>query len=135
MQNLYTKNLDDVIRNNFSCTHISWLKSCTCYSCIVFLIICFYRIPRFQLWLELLFRRNTMNYSRRTPAMNTVRSDCLLLSYHFLQIKVCFVIYKSFFQISFQTLKLTSTHVSWTLMLIIIKDIQIIVVCYTLVVF
>ena len=48
--------------------------------------------------------------------------------------KVCFAIYKSFFNIIFQTLKLTGTHVIWTLMLIAMY-LVIIAICYSLVVF
>ena len=116
---------------------------CICIYMYIYIYICiqmrggYYRIvgkygmPRFHLWLELLFRRNTMKYSR-TPRCNAVRSEGLLMSYHFLQIKICFVIYKSF-SCKF-SLKLITTYVIWILMLIIVY-IQIIVVCYTSVVF
>ena len=36
-----------------------------------------YGIPRFQLCMVLLFRRNTMNYSRRTPMMQCSKKQKL----------------------------------------------------------
>ena len=74
------------------------------------------------------------NIQEGLPWCNSIRSESLLLLlYHFLQISVCFVFFKSFFG-KFSNIKLTSTHVIWTFILIIMY-IQIIVVCYTLVAF
>ena len=95
-----------------------------------------YEISRFQLWLVLLFHRNTMSYSRRTPMMQCSKKQPLVVVLAVSTDESVFCELQEFFQISFQTLKLTSAHVIWTLVLIIfIMYILLIVVCYTLVVF
>ena len=93
-----------------------------------------YGIPRFQLWLVLLFHRNIINYSRRSPRMQCNKKRKLVVVVPFSTEQSVFCDLQEFFRVSFQALKLTSTYVIWTLMLIIMY-IQIIVVCYTLVVF
>ena len=42
-----------------------------------------YGIPRFQLWLVLLFRKNIMNYSRRTPTIQYSKKWLLILAIPF----------------------------------------------------
>ena len=76
----------------------------------------------------------SMNYSRRTPMMQRSKKRSLVVVVPFSIDQSVFCDLQEFFQQSFQILNLTSTHVIWTLMLIIMFA-QIIVVCYALVVF
>ena len=69
-----------------------------------------YGIPRIQLSLVLLFRRNTMNYLRRTPTMKCSEKRSLVIV-PFSTDQSLFGDFQEFFQVSFQALKLTSAHV------------------------
>ena len=88
-----------------------------------------YGVLRFQLWLALVLRRNTMNYSKRSPMMQWSKKRKLVAVVPFSTDQSVFCHLQEFFQARFQTLKLTCTHVIWTLMLIIMY-IQVIVVCH-----
>ena len=84
--------------------------------------------------LVLIIRRNTMNYSKSIPSMQRSKKRPLVVIVTFSSNQSVFCYLREFFHISFQTLKLASTYVIRTLMLIKM-NIQIIVACYTLVIF
>ena len=65
------------------------------------------------------FDRNTMNYIRRIPTMQCKKKRPLVVIEPFSADQSVFCGLQEFFQVIFQILKLTSTHVIWRLMLII----------------
>ena len=73
-----------------------------------------YGIPRFQLFVEsyfvLLLPRNTMDYSRKPPTMQCSKKRPLVVFVPFSTDQYVFCDLQEFHQISFLTLKLTSTH-------------------------
>ena len=70
-----------------------------------------YGIPRFQLKLGLLYRRNTMNYSKGTPMMQCSKKRKLVVIVQFSTDQRPFCDLQEFFQVSFQTLQHTNTYV------------------------
>ena len=65
-------------------------------------------ISRFQLWLLLLFRRNTMNYSKKTLAMLCSNKRKLAAIASFFTDQSVFCDLQEFFLLNFWILKLTS---------------------------
>ena len=61
-----------------------------------------YEIPKFQLWLGLLFHRNTMNFSRRTPTMQCSKKQLLVVVVPFSTVQNMFCDLQKFFQIIFK---------------------------------
>ena len=70
-----------------------------------------YGISKFQHRLVLLFCRNIMNYSKRTPMTQYSKKRPLVLVVPFSTDQSVLCGLQEFLQVSFQLLKLTNTHV------------------------
>ena len=70
-----------------------------------------YGISRFGLGVGLLFHRNTINYSRRNLTMQCSKKRLLVVVVPFSTDQSIFCDLLEFLEVSFQALKLISTHV------------------------